>query len=512
MNGFHFRPKDRWIGDMIPFFWRGEYHLFYLPRAPEARHCWGHIVSRNLLEWEELPDAIAPSNKPNAPDEVGCWTGSVIEHEGIFHCFYTGFNPQSRYPQTICHAVSDDLIHWRKGEANPILVPDERWYEPQDWRDPFVFFNPETNEFWMLICARDKRVAFERRGCVALATSRDLQNWQVHESLWSGSVCWAAECPDMFRLDNRWYLVYSHGTTHYRWTEKLGSRSGRHFANASWLTTSEKGFVVRHETKWSAVKMLECCFANTSWLTTNHLVWSASFPDTFDTEFVAAAKTLFDGKRQILFGWVGTLEGERDSGARQWGGHMALPRELIPQPDGSLAVKLPSEFEIWQSENSTPMRFRNCEPLCGIWELGENVAAANSPSGVSVLRCDAPADFFLSAEIVPKGDAVEFGFLLRMGNGKGHKLVVDRNRIALMRWSSWGDVEPRLSRPISWREGEPLKVHLIVHGSIVEIFVGDKVSLAGRIYEPPQGWLGLYAANGEVEFRDAKIAPLQSLC
>jgi len=51
----HFRPQGRWIGDLIPFFWRGEYHLFYLPRAPEGRHCWGHIVSRNLLDWEELP-------------------------------------------------------------------------------------------------------------------------------------------------------------------------------------------------------------------------------------------------------------------------------------------------------------------------------------------------------------------------------------------------------------------------------------------------------------------------
>ncbi len=460
---FHFRPKDRLIGDLIPFFWQGEYHLFYLPRAPEGRHCWGHLVSQNLLDWEELPDAIAPSNDSNAPDAVGCWTGSVVEHEGVFHCFYTGFNPQSRYPQTVCHATSNDLIHWQKDETNPVIVPDELWYDPNDWRDPFVFFNPEADEFWMLICARDKRVTFERRGCVALATSSDLQDWQVHEPLWSGGVCWAAECPDAFRLDNRWYLVYSHGVTRYRWSGRLGN------------------------------------------------LWHASFPDTFDTEFVAAAKTLFDGKRQILFGWIGTLEGENDLGARQWGGHMALPRELVPQPDGSLAVKLPGEFENWLAENSTPFKFQNCEPLCGRWQLDENIATSDSLNGVSVLRCDVPADFFLRATIVPQGRAVEFGFLLRMGDGKGHKLVVDKNRIALMRWSSWGDIEPKVSRPISWREGESLKVHLIVNGSIVEVFVGDTVSLASRIYEPQQGWLGFYSANGIVEFCQAKIAPLHHI-
>ncbi|MCS7191632.1 MAG: family 43 glycosylhydrolase [Armatimonadetes bacterium] len=473
MNGFHFRSKDRWIGDMIPFFWNDEYHLFYLPRAPEGRHCWGHIVSRNLLEWQELPDAIAPSNEPNEPDAIGCWTGSVVEHNGVFHCFYTGFNPQNRYPQTICHAVSDDLIHWCKDEANPILVPDERWYEPQDWRDPFVFFNSEVGEFWMLICARDKRVAFERRGCVALATSPDLQNWQVHEPLWSGSVCWAAECPDMFKLGNRWYLIYSHGVTRYRWIADWNTGQGTWDKSVNRLS-----------------------------------IWNASFPDTFDTEFVAAAKTLFDGKRQILFGWIWTLEGDSDFGARQWGGHMALPRELVPQPDGSLAVKLPEEFENWQKENANSLNFQSCETLCGSWQLADDSVTANSLNGVSVLRCDVPDDFFLSAKVIPKGEAVEFGFLLRMGDGKGHKIVVDKNRVALMHWSSWGDVEPRLSRPISWREGELVKIQLIVHGSIAEIFVGDKVSLASRIYEPKRGWLGFYAANGEVSFLNAKISPL----
>jgi sucrose-6-phosphate hydrolase SacC (GH32 family) len=112
---------------------------------------------------------------------------------------------------------------------------------------------------------------------------------------------------------------------------------------------------------------------------------------------------------------------------------------------------------------------------------------------------------------VPQGEAVEFGFLLRMRDGKGHKLVVDKSKIALMRWASWGDVEPKVSRPISWGENEHLKIYLTVHGSIVEIFVGDKVSLACRIYDPPAGWLGLYAANGKVRFQNVTVATLQPL-
>ena len=45
----HFRPEGMKAGDVIPFFWKGSYHLFYL-KGPD----WGHIVSQDLLHWQEL--------------------------------------------------------------------------------------------------------------------------------------------------------------------------------------------------------------------------------------------------------------------------------------------------------------------------------------------------------------------------------------------------------------------------------------------------------------------------
>ena len=464
----HWRPRGRFIGDIIPFFWKGKYHLFYLPRAEGHRHPWGHIVSSDLVHWEELPDPLQPE-PTGAPDAGGCWTGSVIEHGGTFHIFYTGWNPESRYPQTICHATSQDLIHWEKDPENPILLPDERWYEGQDFRDPFVFHNPEVDEFWMLICARDRRVPFARRGCVALATSPDLGRWELREPLWSGSVCWAAECPDMFRLDNRWYLVYSHGTTRYRFAE---SSTGP---------------------------------------------WLAASPDAFDSHFVSAAKSLNDGWRQILFGWVPTLEGERDGGGRVWGGHMAAPRELVPLADGSLAVRLPREIaaEGDAASEVNPLE-GTCEPLCGRWEVADGRAVGEAVGGVAVLKFPGvPRDFILSLSVLPRGPAAEFGFLLRMteAGDDGRKAVVERawSRLALYRWNAWGDPEPVISRPLRVAEGEPVKVHLILHGSILELFAAERVSLAARLYDPPAGWLGLYVANGSAEFFDLRLRPLEPL-
>ena len=83
----HFRPEGMKAGDVIPFFWKGSYHLFYL-EGPD----WGHIVSQDLLHWQELPKALVKGADPQGPDWESIWTGSIVEHNGTFFLFYTGKN------------------------------------------------------------------------------------------------------------------------------------------------------------------------------------------------------------------------------------------------------------------------------------------------------------------------------------------------------------------------------------------------------------------------------------
>ncbi len=441
----HARPgPGKYFGDFIPFFWDGEYHIFYLERHGEGVETlsWGHIKSRDLLTWEPLPYVVHPGRQ-GEPDVEGCWTGSVIEHKGMFYCFYTGYSPRARYPQTICLAASADLEQWRKVEDNPILVPDERLYEANDWRDPYVFYNPYAGRFWMLIAARDKHAAGPRNGCVALATSDDLYNWEVQPPLWSGGVCHTPECPDMFTLAQRWYLIYSHGVTRYRFSD------------------------------------------------TPNGPWRAGIPDTLDATEVCAGKSLNDGKRQLLFGWIPTREGDTDNGKRQWGGHMALPRELVPQPDGSLWTRLPTEFHL-TARDATLL----------------DVAA--------LLRLpDMPADYQLSLTMTLQGAAAEAGFLVRMNETgeQGRKIGIEpsRLRLAFYDWLPWGDAEPTVTRRLALTPGQPFTVHLVVHGSICEVFVADQASVATRLYAPAEGWLGLYVADGTMRCENLRIKELPKL-
>ena len=91
-----YKPADGFVGDVIPFYWDGVYHAFYLkaplpPLRDGAHHTpYAHLASRDLVHWEELPLAIEPG-PPDAPDSVSCFTGAVIERDGTFYLFYTGF-------------------------------------------------------------------------------------------------------------------------------------------------------------------------------------------------------------------------------------------------------------------------------------------------------------------------------------------------------------------------------------------------------------------------------------
>lgn len=152
----------------------------------------GHAVSKDLKRWTLLADALVASDSP-AWDDVATWTGSTfLAPDNRWHIFYTGVSRnENGLVQRIGHAVSDDLITWKKVGSQPITVADEEWYEPlnvedwpdQAWRDPWVFADTKGDGFHMLVTARSKAGDRLTRGVVGHATSKDLFTWKVQPPL-----------------------------------------------------------------------------------------------------------------------------------------------------------------------------------------------------------------------------------------------------------------------------------------------------------------------------------------
>lgn len=193
------RLPDRWIWDSW-YVWDGDVcHAFYLCASrglydSDRRHRntnVGHAVSKDLITWEVLPDALSPSESP-AFDSWTTWTGSTVRgHDGNWWMFYTGTSREDGgLIQRIGAAISTDLISWSKIddcliEADPHnyeILGESEWHD-QAWRDPWVYWSQATEEWRMLVTARAKSGGLRNRGTIGVATSSDLKSWRVLQPL-----------------------------------------------------------------------------------------------------------------------------------------------------------------------------------------------------------------------------------------------------------------------------------------------------------------------------------------
>lgn len=227
------RLPDAWVWDSWLVDDGERYHLFFLyaPRAlrdPDARH-WrasvGHAVSRDLVTWDRVVDALLRSDAP-AFDDLATWTGSVVRHpDGRWFMFYTGasLDDSGVNIQSIGYATSTDLMTWDKAPG-PILTADPRWYEKyadghwhdEAFRDPWVFEDPDGNGWHMLITARanhgpasDPSESVDR-GVVGHAWSADLEHWELREPLSEpGTGFGQLEVFQLVEIDGRRRLLFN---------------------------------------------------------------------------------------------------------------------------------------------------------------------------------------------------------------------------------------------------------------------------------------------------------------
>lgn len=206
---YHFLPAANWMNDPNGVIqWQGRYHLFFQYNPDGAWHAnmhWGHAVSDDLIHWEELPIAIAPT--PNSPDQGGIFSGCVVNDGGTPVAFYTGVNDDYSV-QVQCMATGNaDLTRWEKYAGNPVVgdVPAQLG-QTRDFRDPFVF--EREGSWYMTVSAHIVGVG----GAVLLYRSDNLTDWEYLHPLFVGDRARNGrnfECANCFPLGDKWVMIIS---------------------------------------------------------------------------------------------------------------------------------------------------------------------------------------------------------------------------------------------------------------------------------------------------------------
>lgn len=470
MKEFFYRPENAWVGDVIPYYEDGEFKLFYL-------HGWRDNYREGLDHGWYL---VGTKDFVNYREEGACkiegGTGHILKVDGIYHMFYCIF-PEGK--QLVCHAISRDFKTW---EAIPedTFAADDSIYELSDWRDPFVFWNEEEGQYWMLLAAMAKGPT-NRKGCTALLSSKDLKTWEYREPLYAPNLhVGAHECPDLFRIGDWWYLIYSSYTgrfaTFYRMSRSL---------NGPWITPKE---------------------------------------DTFDGRAFYAAKSVTDGQKRYLFGWNPTKNDDlfgwnppkslgKDYDTWDWGGNLVV-HEIIQRPDGTLSVKVPETVDAAFKE-PVPVRFNRVE---GAWIDSDRSLSCETPYGFAgcTTREDLPDQCKISARVSFSEHTQGLGFMLRTEDSLDTAYYVtlepQRNRLtfrgAIMQSEEGGKTFPyevELERPIELISDRPYEIKVFMDGSICEIYVDENIAMSARMYDIQHGKLGLFVSQGSAQFSDVKM-------
>lgn len=216
---YHFLPTANWMNDPNgPLWWNGYYHLFYQynPYGDAWGYIhWGHARSRDLVHWEHLPIAMAPSYELG---EQHCFSGcAAIDDQRRPVLIYTsvGFGRDGiRLPNQQWVAIGDsDLVTWQKLPDEPALALPTHGGPPVggDWRDPFIF--TEGGRTFLLLAANTVEDGVEDRATVLLyeATDGTMRHWRYCGILYSRPLGETRflECPNFVKVDGKWVLLVS---------------------------------------------------------------------------------------------------------------------------------------------------------------------------------------------------------------------------------------------------------------------------------------------------------------
>lgn len=329
-TNFYYQPATGFCGDPMPFYdtnsslFRIYYLQEYRPNAAETYHPVFAIETNDLVRYSSLGEVLPTGTKDD--DDAAIGTGSVIfnEKDNTYYLFYTGnsYSPYSGSKQCVQYATSTDGIHWVKNDFR--LRASYYGYSDYDFRDPEVFLG-EDNRFHMLVSTRNGE-----KGELVEFTSDNLRTW-AHQGVFMTAM-WDRffECPNVFKMGDYWYLVYSEMHKEIRRVQYF---------------------------KATTLEGLKNCTKNDTPL------WPDGDEGYLDSRAFYAGKTASDGTNRYIWGWCPTRKNENNTavnntnGEPDWAGTLVAHR-IIQHEDGTLSIGKIAEIEdYFNTEESTPASF-----------------------------------------------------------------------------------------------------------------------------------------------------------
>ena len=315
----YYTPAIGRVGDPMPFYDQkaGDFKVLYLQEYDNNMDkrfhpIWG-VQTTDGCNYTSLGEII-PFGDNDYQQDAAIGTGCAYEKDGVYYIYYTGHNGNCQNREVVMRATSTDFKTWTKDNLWTLNGP-EFGYSGNDFRDPQIFV-ADDNLYHMVIST------YPTGGgdpCFAEFKSTDLKTWEHvghFKMIWDRML----ECPDIFKMGNYWYLVYSE-SVRTSWSRKVKYLMATSYEDLKDAFNSGP--------KWPADGPL----------------WREG---ALDTRAFYAGKTASNGTDRYIWGWSpyrsgadidekNTNVGAGDGNEPNWSGSLVC-HKVIQHADGTLSL------------------------------------------------------------------------------------------------------------------------------------------------------------------------------
>lgn len=217
---------------------RDQYYLYYTIKynhadfgAPEKIGI-GIAQSRDLEEWENIGELPLE----DACEKNGVGAPGAVVLEGRIHLFYQTYGNGAK--DALCHAVSEDGLHFTKDKTNPVYHPEATWCCGRAIDADVCVFK---GKLLLYYATRDHAMRVQMIGGAYAPLNSDFSHncWKplANEPLLSPELDWEGECIEAPAvIENRGRLFLFYGGAYNCSPQQVGcavSDDGIHFTRLS---------------------------------------------------------------------------------------------------------------------------------------------------------------------------------------------------------------------------------------------------------------------------------------
>ena len=485
----YYTPAIGRVGDPMPFYDQkaGAFRVLYLQEyvnnAAYRYHPIWAVETTDGCNYQSLGELL-PVGTNDFQQDAALGTGCCYynEKDGLYYIYYTGHNPQAKYTEVVMRATSPDFKTWTKDPLWQLNGPDYD-YSAVDFRDPQIFV-ADDGLYRMVIATRPVWGGDPK---FAEFKSSDMKSW---EHVGSFNMIWdrMLECPDIFKMGNYWYLVYSES---YR---------------TSW---SRKVKYMMADT----YEALKACFNDpgANWPKDGH-------EGVLDTRAFYAGKTASNGTDRYIWGWCpfrsgGDIDemnvsvGGGDGNEPNWSGALVC-HKVIQHADGTLTLgAVPAMAAKYTQEQ--PVNVMASQGFSGGTLSGDGAYVLFNRLGTSnhitlTVKTSNPWDKF-GISMVRSTDAKKYYTMVINPEDENHRKVNFEQEGEEGQGFVDGIDGYWFERPAD----NTYKIDIYTDNSVMVMYINDNVCYTQRIYGIQKNCWSVNNYGGTVTVSDVRVSTIR---